>query len=116
LKNVTVQRVRVEDDIYGLVMQMPKDAPDAQQADKDALREQVGKLVELGITERRIRLQRLQETVDREQKKLAADTANPSALVEERLKTILKEENNPVPPSPSPRARNGGSHQPTDNH
>src|SRR5437588_8463342 len=60
LYQLRVNRLRIEDDIFGLV----KDTkPDEQLANetKDKLREKIGALVDLGIKEREHRVERLQK-------------------------------------------------------
>jgi hypothetical protein len=104
LQPVLVQRTEVEDTIFGLVSQMPKEKPEDSKATQ-ALRDAVGKLVDLGLEERQIRLENLEKTLKQQQEKLAEDRGNRGGLVEDRLKTILNDEKNLLPPSGAPQRR-----------
>jgi hypothetical protein len=105
---VILKRVAVEDDIFDLVTQLHKDSPEKVDATRAKLKDKVAALVDVGIEERRLRLKRLQKTVDEQQQKLADDSSHRDTLVSERLKTILSDEKGLVPNSGN--GGTGGQH------
>ncbi len=112
---VIQKRVKIEDDIFGLVTQLRREGPDARDATKAQIREKVADLVDVGIKERTIRLADLADTLAKQQKQLANDSANRDALVEDRLSTILSEKNGLVPRD-NPPGENGGTGPNPRNH
>jgi hypothetical protein len=91
LYRLSLNRVHLEDDVYGLLADLHKAPADKQEAIKTVLKGKVLDLVNAGILEREARLQKLQETVEAEQKKLADDKANKDRVVDERYAAILRE-------------------------
>jgi hypothetical protein len=88
---VVVKRVELEDEIFGKVTLLKKETDaDKQKVLNDELKVDVGKLLDIGLQERKLRLDQLAEIVKKEQKQLDEDSANRAALVDERLKAIIK--------------------------
>jgi len=112
LFQVVFKRIEVEDQIFGLVSQLRKDPSENQHAVETKLHDQVASLVDLGIQERQLRLDRLAKTVEDQKNKLAEDRANQANLVEERLNNILAEGKNLFPDS----GDGGGPHNHTSPH
>jgi hypothetical protein len=91
LYSVVMKRVELEDQIFGKVTLLKKETdPDKKQLMTDDLKSDVGKLLDIGLQERTIRLKQLANIVKKEQKQLEEDSANRTVLVDERLKAILK--------------------------
>ncbi len=91
LYSVILKRIGAEDEVFGLVSELKSDPPEKKDATNARLREEVGKLVELGLQERQLRLDRLEQTVKEQKQQLAEDSSRREALVEERLKMIQSE-------------------------
>jgi hypothetical protein len=115
LYKVVVQRVEVEDAIFGLVTKLRKEHADQQDVTRIKLRDQVAELVDLGIQERQIRLQRLQNLVKVLGAKLEDDSAHQSALVDQRLKTILSDGKSLIP-SGAGGGNRDHNHDPSDDN
>jgi hypothetical protein len=113
LYKVVVKRVEVEDNIFGLVSQLRKGSAATQaspQSDTRAkLREQVADLVDLGIEERQIRLDHLEQTVKDLRTKLDDDSSHRSDLIDQRYKTILSDGKSLLPSSGAGGGRAGGA-------
>jgi hypothetical protein len=80
-------RMQIEDQIFDLGWQL-KDSPEKAESIRSTLREQVGKLVDNRLEERRLRVQTLREKLDLEQNRLAAEEAHKDAAIESSLKAI----------------------------
>jgi hypothetical protein len=91
LYSVILRSIEAEDDVFGLVSKLSTEKPEEKAANNARLREAVSKIVDLGIQERHLRLDRLQKTIKEQQQKLQEDSSHRETLVEERLKTILGE-------------------------
>ena len=89
LYQVVVKRVELEDNVFGLTVQWHKDTAEEKPDTQAKLRDEVGKLVDVGIQERQMRLDRLAKTVEDQQKILTTDKGNRDNLVEDRLKSVL---------------------------
>jgi hypothetical protein len=93
---VVLKRIGTEDEIYGIASDLKKAPADKQDELTDLLKTDVGKLVDIGLEERRARLNHLRSILDKEQASLDADktqTEDPTkraALVESRVQAILK--------------------------
>jgi hypothetical protein len=90
LYNAVIQRIKVEDAIFGLVTDMPKLPADKREASKAKLHDQVVALVDVNLKERELRLDRLAKTLESERAQLAKDSADKDKLVETRMDAVLK--------------------------
>jgi hypothetical protein len=88
---VVIKRIELEDEIFGKVTLLKKETDaDKQKVLTDELKGDVGKLLDIGLKERKLRLEQLADIVKKEQKQLEDDSTNRALLVDERLKAILK--------------------------
>jgi hypothetical protein len=115
LYKVVVQRVDLEDQIFGKFAQMRMDPTDKQDADKADLKALVAKLVDNGIQERHLRLDRLKAAIDKEATNLAHDESNRPQVVEDRLNAILASDGGGLLPTPGPGG-GGGEKRPRGAH
>ncbi len=116
LFSVVMKRVEIEDRIFGKVSELKKEAPDKQDALKSALRDDVDQLVDIGLKERQLRLDRLTNLVKKEQQKLDEDSADRSQLVDQRIQMILKtDDSRGLVPQATPGV-GGTSNKPTGSH
>jgi hypothetical protein len=87
-----LKQVRAEDDIFGMLMDRWNAGP--SRADWTALstplREQVALLVDLDLQERRLRLDRRQQSLDKQKQALADDESRRDERIERRLSEIRK--------------------------
>lgn len=109
LYSVTVKRIDLEDQIFGKFAQMRTDVPDKQDADKAELKDLVAKLVDNGIQERHLRLDRLKTVIDKEAKTLEHDESNRSQVVDDRMKAILNSDGGGLLPNPGPGGVGAGA-------
>lgn len=108
---VVEKRIELEDAIFGKVRQLRTESSQAQDAAvKAQLKDLVGKLVDNGIRERQLRLDRLQRTIKQEQAKLAEDSANRPSVVEQRYNAILSSDTNGLLPAAGPGLGGGAQH------
>jgi hypothetical protein len=112
---VIKDRVAIEDDIFGLVTDLHRAAPDKTDAIQAKLKDKVASLVDIGLQERELRLKRLQKTVEEQQQKLAEDSKRRADLIDERLKNILNEEKGLVPSNGTGGQHGHGPRPPGDN-
>ena len=89
LYSVVLKRIGAEDEVFGLVSKLRTDSADKKDETNAKLRDEVGVLVDLGIKERQLRLDRLEKTVKEQQQKLTEDTMRRDQLIDDRLKTIV---------------------------
>jgi hypothetical protein len=109
LYQTLVERIKLEDTIYELVANLNKaTAEKASQADLESQRNEVktnvANLVDLGIKERRIRIERLERSLQTERQKLQEDQKNRDDLVTRRMHQFIeagselqRSEGNPAP-------------------
>ncbi len=82
LYDVITRRVTVEDRIYGLSVTLRANPTDALRSD---LHQQVSDWCDLNLEERRLRVVRLERTLQREKDRLAADTADRQRMIDRRM-------------------------------
>jgi hypothetical protein len=83
-----VMRVRIEDDIFGLTMQA-KQYPSSRAQIYTEIHDKVAALVDLGIQERKLRIEHMQDQIAMEKMKLTHDQDRRDDLVEERMTRLL---------------------------
>jgi hypothetical protein len=91
LYNTIVQRVKAEDNVFGLVSALKKSGEDAKAS--KPLREAIESLVKLNLKERHLRLDELEKTLKEQKDTLTADEdpANLNNLVENRLDSEINQ-------------------------
>jgi hypothetical protein len=99
---VVEKRVELEDQIFGKYAQLRSDPPEKQDGDKADLKDLVTKLVDNGIKERELRLQKLKRAVEAEQKSLDYDSANRPKVVDDRFNAILNSDGGGLLPNAGP--------------
>jgi hypothetical protein len=82
-------QLKIEDQIYKLVSEMPGADGDRRKAIRDELRTHVARLVEVDIQERQRRVERLEDELARQKRLLDQDTKDRNAVVERRLGRFL---------------------------
>lgn len=101
-----VQRVKLEDTIFALVTALRKAKTEAG-SNTDSVRKefrtQVTALVDLGTTERRQRIERLEKSLLAEREKLAADQRHRGEIIEDRMHRF--ENGNDWPRGEDPRTQ-----------
>ncbi len=110
LYNVIVKRVESEDRIFGLQMQL-RNAAESRDAVTEKLRSELTVWSDLTLKERRLRLNRLERTVKKEETALAADerTHSREEQVNRRLDNILNGGGGPGFGGPGFRGGDGGN-------
>lgn len=91
---IRIRQIEVEDAEFGLVMDLSKtDKNETEKIDKltTELRTNARESVELRLKERRLRLERLTNFVEREKLAYDADMKNEDALVSDRVKLMVSE-------------------------
>ena len=103
LYEVILRRVKVEDRIYGLTLQVRRTPAKDREGVIADLRAAVTDWSEVNLQERQLRLVRLERSAQRERKRLAEDNAHQDRLIQKRLDTILKDGgDDPWPPGGDP--------------
>jgi hypothetical protein len=103
-----IERIKVEDAIFGLVTDLPKLPADKRDAAKANLHDQVVALVDVNLKERELRLDRLAKTLESERAQLAKDLSEKDKLVESRMDAVLRGDFQQI----SPRGLRGGRGRP----
>jgi hypothetical protein len=112
LYSVVLKRIDLEDQIFGKFKQIQSDPVDKQDADKAELRDLVARLVDNGIKERELRLDRLRKAIDKETAALETDKKNRSEAVDKRYDALFNSEGGGLLPNPGPGPGNGGDRRP----
>ncbi len=81
--------VQLEDELFGLVGQWRTTDASAQPALRLNIREKVGQLIDASLKERRARIQRSRELLDREAQRLEREEANRNQLIDRRTEAEL---------------------------
>jgi hypothetical protein len=82
-------QLKVEDQIYKLVSQIGGADPQRRQQIQDELRPEVASLVDVDLSERQRRVDRLEKELRRQKKLLDQDTADRENIIERRLARFL---------------------------
>ena len=82
-------QLRIEDQIYKLVSDLPKADPDGRQKIREELRTQVTQLVDVDLAERKRRVERLKAELTRQEGLLEQDTRQHDTLVDQRVNRFL---------------------------
>jgi hypothetical protein len=90
LYKIVIKRVGLEDKIFGEVSQYQQAAPDHKDRIRAAMKADLSDLLDVRAEERQLRIDRLENTVKAEQRKLDADKASKSRLIDKRLESVLK--------------------------
>ena len=89
MANLYVFQARaIEDDIFGLTMQI-KQYPQSRKQIYSDIHDKVGELVDLGIQERKPPIEHMQEMVASEEIELAHDTERRGDMIEERVGRLM---------------------------
>ena len=91
LYEVILRRVRSEDQIYGLTVQVRHAAPQDREGLTAALRAAVTDWSDVSLQERRLRLTRLERSAQKEARQLAEDNAHKDRLIQKRLDRVLND-------------------------
>jgi hypothetical protein len=86
LQEIISERMRLEDQIFGTVMQARQSG---EELDRSALRAQVGELVEMHLQERRYRVRVLEDSLSEERARLENDLEQREHLVDRHLERWL---------------------------
>ena len=87
LYEIKVSQMAVEDAIYGLLARTR--TPAEREPLRKHLREKVGELVKLGLTERAHRIERLRQALKAEEDRLARDQGGTKSVVERRVDAFI---------------------------
>jgi len=82
-------QLKVEDQIYKLVSQIGSADPQRRQQMQDELRPEVASLVDVDLSERQRRIDRLEDELRRQKKLLDKDTKDRENIIERRLARFL---------------------------
>ena len=94
--DLRVKRFQVEDTIFGLELQVRHD-PTMLESIRPQIRLQAAILVNLSIEEHRLRIQKLQNMLEQEQKRLADEQGGQDAQVDMRTQKIMDRIQNELP-------------------
>lgn len=83
-------QLKVEDQIYKLVSQIGSADPQRRQQMQDELRPEVASLVDVDLSERQRRVERLEVELRRQKKLLDQDTRDREGIIERRLARFLE--------------------------
>jgi hypothetical protein len=112
LYDVRMQRVKLEDEAFGLLQDMKSTTKPAGTNDEltAALKQKVGDLYDNTLTERALRIQELQALLLKQQKELTQDQEpdKRDKHIDENLKRILDTGSLDTPRDNQPRGANGG--------
>lgn len=91
-----LRQLQLEDEIFDLV-DLLKNAESPEQKDKvrGQMREKLGQAVDIGIKERRHRINKLEKALQTEKNRLAADEKDHEKLIENRLNRLLSPPDQP---------------------
>jgi hypothetical protein len=89
LAEIHVQRYHLEDEIFGLMIEVRAD-PSHRPELRKSVRSRVEALAKLSIEERSLRIQRLQEMLTEEQLKLRGEQDRQGEIIDERMKRIFR--------------------------
>jgi hypothetical protein len=89
LYDLKLKQLKVEDEIYGLLA--VKLAPAGREPLRATLRESVEQLVNLGIAERELRVERFRKQLKEEEGRLASDKMRVDKLVDRRTEMLMQE-------------------------
>lgn len=87
LYEIKVSQMAAEDAIYGLLARTR--SPAEREPLRKTLREKVGELVKLGLTERAHRIERLRQALKAEEDRLARDQGGTKSVVERRVDAFI---------------------------
>jgi hypothetical protein len=91
-----LKRLQLEDEVFGALRAVRQAAEGGQSAARDAYRAKVTALIQNGLAERALRLERLERSVASERDRLQKDQARLGELVEARMQEIDRERDNPL--------------------
>lgn len=86
-----LERLRREDDLFGLLIQFRDAEPEQRASLRGDLRERFAAMLSEHLNERQSRLDALRDSLEREQQRLDQDRANVSRLLEMRVESFLRE-------------------------
>jgi hypothetical protein len=86
-----LERMRVEDDVFGLRRDLKEAAPTEKGKIEAKLKSKLGKLVDLSVQEHRMRIERFQELIAHEQEQLSHEQNDRQHIIEEQLRKIENE-------------------------
>jgi hypothetical protein len=115
LKDVKIQQLKLEDDIYQLNKDRkdPKLTSEQVQKIETELKKTVGDLVAARLSERRLRIDRLEEIVAKEEAELEKDKARQDDLVTKEFRKVLASDEDKLPDGPRrPRPGPNGGGEP----
>lgn len=89
--HLRLKRMKTEDDIFGLKRDWKVASATNKPKIEEKLKWKLGELVDLGIREHRLRIERFKKLIAREQKQIASEQKDREQTVAKHLKAIEKE-------------------------